>query len=278
MNAPGGPAGTVGAALAQARGGGLARLDALALLAEVLDRPRSWLLAHDEAALDAAAQRRYERLLARRIAGEPLAYLLGVKEFFGLALAVTPDVLVPRPETEILVEWALALLPPDRPATVVDLGTGSGAIALALARHRPNLRVTAVDASAAALAVAAANGAQLGVRIEWLHGDWLDPVGGRRFDLIVANPPYIAAGDPHLAALRHEPPQALSSGADGLDALRRIVAAAPGHLAPAGWLLLEHGYDQAAAVRALLTGAGFAGLSTRQDLAGQPRCTGGRRP
>jgi len=267
---------TVASALAAARELGVARLDALALLAGLLDCPRSWLLAHDEARLADAQGARYRDLLARRAAGEPLAYLLGTKEFFGLALGVTPDVLVPRPETETLVEWALELLPVDEVTTVVDLGTGSGAIALALAQQRPQAHLTAVDTSAAALAVASANGQRHGLAVEWLLGDWFGALPGRRFDLIVSNPPYIATGDVHLQALVHEPQQALTSGSDGLDAIRHLVAAAPGHLQPAGWLLLEHGHDQAPAVRALLADAGFGEVGTRTDLAGRPRCTGGR--
>lgn len=268
--------GTVAAALAAARGRGVPRLDALALLAEVLERPRSWLLAHDDARLADAQSTRFRDLLARRAAGAPLAYLLGTKEFFGLALAVTPDVLVPRPETETLVEWALELLPLDCAAAVVDLGTGSGAIALALAQQRPRARLTAVDASAPALAVAAANGLSHGLSVEWLPSDWFGALSGRRFDVIVSNPPYIATGDAHLEALTHEPRQALTSGHDGLDAIRQLVGAAPAHLQPAGWLLLEHGHDQAPAVHALLTDAGFGEVRTRSDLAGLPRCTGGR--
>lgn len=278
MSGPAASIDTVGAALAAARSLGVPRLDALALLADILTCPRSWLLAHDDAALAEDARARYRDGLARRAAGEPLAYLLGSKEFFGLALAVSPDVLVPRPETETLVEWALAVLPADRDAAVLDLGTGSGAIALALANRRPRARLTAVDASPAALAVAAANGRRLELGVEWLSSDWFGGLGTRCFDLIVSNPPYIAAGDPHLAALRHEPLQALSSGPDGLDALRHIVTTALAHLQPGGWLLLEHGYDQAEAVRALLAAAGFAGIGNRHDLAGQPRCSGGRRP
>lgn len=267
---------TVAAALSVARERGVPRLDALALLAEVLDRPRSWLLAHDDARIAAEARARYRDLLARRAAGEPLAYLLGSKEFFGLALAVTPDVLVPRPETETLVEWALELLPVDRVAAVVDLGTGSGAIALALAQQRPRAQLTAVDASAPALAVAAANGRSHGLAVEWLPSDWFGALAGRRFDVIVSNPPYIATGDAHLEALTHEPRQALTSGPDGLDAIRHLVGAASAHLRPARWLLLEHGHDQAPAVQALLAGAGFGEVRTRCDLAGLPRCTGGR--
>lgn len=268
---------SVAAALAQARACGMERLDAQLLLCSVLQRPRAWLLAHGEHALGAREAQRFEALCARRAAGEPVAYLLGEKEFHGLTLTVNPDVLVPRPDTETLVEWALELLPaaPARPS-VADLGTGSGAIALALTQSRPGARVCAVDVSPAALAVAQANGQRLGLAVEWLLGDWWAAVRGRRFDVVVSNPPYIAADDPHLAALRHEPPLALTPGGDGLAALRTLIDEAPLHLQPGGWLLLEHGHDQAAAVRELLQARGYGDVATRRDLAGLPRCTGGR--
>jgi release factor glutamine methyltransferase len=189
---------------------------------------------------------------------------------------VSPGVLVPRPDTETLVDWALSLMPDKLPCRVLDLGTGSGAIALALQHQRPQAEVTAVDASQDALAVARANARQLGLSVHFEHGSWFEPVASQRFDLIVSNPPYIADGDHHLAALRFEPLSALTSGPDGLDDLRQIVAEAPAHLAPGGWLLLEHGFDQHEAVQALLRSAGFAEVSTRHDLGGQPRCTGGR--
>jgi len=248
------------------------------LLLHALGQPpqaRAWLLAHDDDALPADAATRLHALATRRLAGEPMAYLTGEKHFHGLRLRVDARVLDPRDDTETLVDWALALLPPDAPRRVLDLGTGSGAIALAIAHARPRARVTAVDASADALAVARANAGRLGLALELRHGDWLAPVAGERFDLIVGNPPYIAEGDPHLPALAHEPRSALVSGADGLDDLRRIVATAPAHLAPGGWLLLEHGWDQAAAVRALLAGAGFTQVQSRRDLAGIERCSGG---
>lgn len=268
----------VDAALRAARAQGVDRLDAQALLAAVLERPRSWLIAHGDAPLDARTAERYASLLARRAGGEPLAYLLGEREFFGLSLAVTPDVLVPRPDTETLVDWALELLPADACVQVADLGTGSGAIALALASRRPSLQVTAVDASAAALAVARGNGERLGLTVEWLESDWCASLRGRRFALIASNPPYVAEGDPHLAELGHEPQHALTAGSDGLADIRRIVAEVPPVLEPGGWLLLEHGHDQAEAVAALLDAAGFAQIATRRDLAGLPRCTGGRQP
>jgi release factor glutamine methyltransferase len=269
---------TLGAALRQLQTGGLPRLEAQMLLLHALGQPpqaRAWLLAHDDDALPADAATRLHALATRRLAGEPMAYLTGEKHFHGLRLQVDARVLDPRDDTETLVDWALALLPADAPRRVLDLGTGSGAIALAIAHARPQARVTAVDASADALTVARANAGQLGLAVTLHHGDWLAPVAGEVFDLIVSNPPYIAEGDAHLPALAHEPRAALVSGADGLDDLRRIVATAPAHLAPGGWLLLEHGWDQAAAVRALLTDAGFTQVQSRRDLAGIERCSGG---
>ncbi len=269
---------TLGTALRQLQTGGLPRLEAQMLLLHALGQPpqaRAWLLAHDDDALPADAATRLHALATRRLAGEPMAYLTGEKHFHGLRLQVDARVLDPRDDTETLVDWALALLPADAPRRVLDLGTGSGAIALAIAHARPQARVTAVDASADALTVARANAGQLGLAVTLHHGDWLAPVAGEVFDLIVSNPPYIAEGDAHLPALAHEPRAALVSGADGLDDLRRIVATAPAHLAPGGWLLLEHGWDQAAAVRALLTDAGFTQVQSRRDLAGIERCSGG---
>ncbi|WP_374675968.1 peptide chain release factor N(5)-glutamine methyltransferase [Ideonella sp.] len=271
---------TVGHALAAAIGQGLDRLDAQLLLGHVLARPRAWLIAHDGDPLPAASAEAFARLCARRSAGEPLAYLVGEREFHGLTLQVTPAVLVPRPDTETLVDWALALLAgdlADRSApAVVDLGTGSGAIALAVAHRHPAARVEAVDASAPALAVARANGQRLGLPVTWHHGSWFEPLAGRRVDLVLSNPPYIAGDDPHLDALRHEPAMALTPGGDGLDSLRWLAAHAPAHLAPGGWLLLEHGWDQADTVATLLHDAGFGEVQHRQDLAGHRRCTGGR--
>ena len=258
---------------AQALGGADAaspRLDAELLLAHAIGSGRSTLRAHPERVADPAAAAVFESLLARRAGGEPVAYLLGSREFWSLDLRVSPAVLVPRPETETLVEQALARGGTGR-KVVLDLGTGSGAIALALKRERPDWRVCAVERSPAALPMAAANGARLSLEVEWLAGDWFGPVAGRRFDLIVSNPPYIAQGDPHLAALAHEPTSALIAGPDGLDALRTIVAGAAAQLAPGGWLLLEHGADQGAAVRDLLAGAGFSGVETATDGAGRPR-------
>ena len=249
------------------------------LLLHVLGRAthdRAWLIAHDGDALPPGAAARFDALCARRLRGEPVAYLTGTKAFHGLTLQVDARVLDPRDDTETLVDWALDVLPAVRPARVLDLGTGSGAIALALAAARPRADVWAVDVSADALAVARANGQRLGLVVTWHHGHWLAPVAGQRFDVIVSNPPYIAEGDPHLAALAHEPRVALASGHDGLRDLRAICAAAPAHLTPGGWLLLEHGHDQAAAVRTLLRAAGLDHVQSRRDLAGIERCSGGQ--
>ncbi|NKF23629.1 peptide chain release factor N(5)-glutamine methyltransferase [Solimonas marina] len=254
-----------------------ARLDAEWLLAHVLGCSRTQLMMRGDDALAAADVQRYAALVARRRDGEPVAYLLGNQGFWSLELQVTPDVLVPRPETELLVEWALECLPADVAAQVVDLGTGSGAIALALARERPTATVTATDVSAAALAIASGNAERLGLAVEFREGAWWQACADQCFDLVVSNPPYIAAGDEHLPALRHEPLLALSDGADGLQALRDIIAGAPARLRAGGRLLLEHGYDQGAAVRALLSAAGFTEVSTRRDLEGRERASGGRR-
>lgn len=267
---------TVAEAMNSARAQGIERLDTQLLLCAVLGKPRSWLLAHDTDPLPPEAAARFAELSARRAQGEPLAYLLGDKEFYGLSLRVAPGVLVPRADTETLVDWALDVLPAEPPTRVLDLGTGSGAIALAIRSRRPHASVTAVDTSPEALAIAADNARCLHLPLELLAGSWFEPLGARCFDLIVSNPPYIAEGDPHLPALRFEPIQALTAGSDGLDDLRLIVTQARPHLETGGWLLLEHGYDQAAAVQALLRDAGFSAVATRHDLAGQPRCTGGR--
>jgi len=270
---------SVAGALAEARTSGVDRLDAQLLLSATLGRTRGWLIANDDAMLADAQVQSYREALRRRAAGEPLAYLLGEKEFHGLSLQVSRDVLVPRPDTETLVEWALALLggplASQTAPQVIDLGTGSGAIALALKHRMPQAQVTAVDVSAAALAVARSNGARLGLPIDWRCGDWWHTVPAGRFDLAVSNPPYIAEDDAHLAALTHEPPLALSSGADGLDAIREIVAGAPTQLKNGGWLLLEHGHDQAERVATLLASVGFSDVDSRTDLAGIARCTGG---
>ena len=269
-------------ALADARSAGLDRLDAQLLLLHVLGKSaaeRAWLVAHDQDALPFDAAARFAALCARRAEGEPLAYLVGRQEFFGLTLAVDARVLIPRPDTETLVNWALEPLQPHLPpaARVLDLGTGSGAIALALQQARPDWQVSAIDASPDAVAVARSNALALGLQVPVTLSRWLDSVSGE-FELIVSNPPYVREGDPHLAALGHEPAQALTAGADGLDDLRRIIATAPGHLAGGGWLLLEHGWDQAAPVSGLLRARGFEAVESRPDLAGILRCTGGRWP
>jgi len=271
---------TLAQSLQRAQTLGLARIDAQLLHLHALGRSphdRAWLLAHDSDAVPAEVQERLEGWLQRRLAGEPIAYITGFKEFFGLRLQVDARVLDPRPDTETLVEWALDLLPEGSARRVLDLGTGSGAVALALQHERPRCKVTAVDASADALAVASANAQRLGLPVQFVLSHWMDAVPGP-FELIVSNPPYVAEGDPHLAALTHEPLQALTSGADGLDDIRHIIAQAPSRLAPGGWLLLEHGWDQAAAVQALLASAGWVEVQSRQDLAGVDRCTGGRLP
>ncbi len=256
------------------------RIDAEWLLAHALGRPRGWLFAHasDPVAVEEAG--RFAALLARRQAGEPVAYLTGTQGFWTLELAVTPATLVPRPETELLVELALARLPPDAVARVADLGTGSGAIALAIAAERPRAHVVATDASAAALEVARANAARNRIgNVDFREGDWFGPLAGEAFDLVASNPPYIAEGDAHLGEgdLRFEPPAALASGADGLDAIRAIVAGAPSHLRAGGWLLLEHGLEQGPAVRALLAAAGFVEVGTARDLEHRERVSLGRR-
>jgi len=273
---------TLADVLQQATRAGLDRLDAQMLLLHALGRSphdRAWLIAHDRDPLPADASPRWTTLLQRRQAGEPVAYLLGEKEFGGLRLRVDARVLVPRPDTEVLVDWALNALPrPGGPHTprLLDLGTGSGAIALTVASRRPDAQVTATDASAGALAVAQTNAQRLALPVRFAHGAWLAAVPGERFDVIASNPPYIAEGDAHLTALTHEPITALTSGPDGLDDIRQIVAQAPAALLPGGWLLLEHGHNQAAAVRALLNAAGFQQVSSRNDLAGIARCSGGR--
>lgn len=277
-------------ALAAAQGLGLDRLDAQLLLLHALGKPasaRSWLLAHDTDALTPQASAAFEALSARRAAGEPLAYLVGSQEFFGLALQVDARVLVPRPDTETLVDWALELLELlDAPSLslaphILDLGTGSGAIALAVAHSLRTAGrqadVVAVDASADALSVARTNASRLQLALTFLESHWFNQVNGR-FDLVLSNPPYIASADPHLAALRHEPLRALTAGADGLDDIRHIIEQAPTHLQPGGWLLLEHGYDQAEPVRELLRQRGFVQVQGRLDLAGIARCSGGQWP
>ena len=268
---------------------GSARVEMQCLLQAVLQVNRAWLLGHPELSLAAEQYKQYLALFERRLSGEPIAYLLGKREFYGLAFKVSPATLIPRPETELLVELALQRIPPPPPQPspaggrgskfrVLDLGTGSGAVALSIAHARPNAEVVAADASAAALEVAQFNIQRLGLgNVRLLHSDWFSALHGERFDMIVSNPPYIAAGDAHLTQgdVRFEPRTALASGADGLDDIRRITAQAKGHLNINGWLLFEHGYDQAAQVRALLLQAGFTGVFSERDLAGIERVSGG---
>ncbi|MHB8353504.1 MAG: peptide chain release factor N(5)-glutamine methyltransferase [Burkholderiales bacterium] len=267
------------------RGDPATRLERRLLLEAVLERSHAWLASHPEYALEPQQAATFLHWLERRTRGEPIAYLLGRREFFGIELTVTPAVLIPRPETEGLVEWALELLDPHRSPTLLDLGTGSGAIALALHAQHPQLAITAVDTSAAALAVARHNATRWhetlgGCPITFLESHWFESLGTQRFDFILANPPYVAEGDPHLSRgdLRFEPHSALAAGPEGLDDLGRIIAQAPYHLAADGWLLLEHGYDQGPACQERLSATGFADISTRPDLAGVPRLTGGRYP
>jgi len=267
---------TLGQALAAARQR-IDRLDARLLLEHATGCRHADLLARPETPISAPALARFDEWVARRAAGEPLAYLVGEAEFRGRVFQVTPAVLIPRPDTEVLVEQALARLARIARPRILDLGTGSGIVAISLALEWPPARVVvAVDLSGSALAVAANNAGRLGATVDFREGDWFGPVGGERFDLIVANPPYIAAGDPHLAGdgLPHEPQSALTDGADGLDCIRRIIAGAAAHLQPAGWLLLEHGHDQGAACRNLLAAAGFQDAFTHPDLAGSDRVSG----
>ena len=268
-----------------------ARSEVQCLLQHVLSVPRAWLLAHPEYRLNEPEQTRYDELLLCRLRGKPIAYLLGEREFFGLNFKVTPATLIPRPETELLVELALQRIPEKRPSPqpspacgrgskfrVLDLGTGSGAIALSIAHSRPDVEVLACDNSAAALNVARENAQRLGIaNVAFMQSDWYGALAVQRFNLIVSNPPYVAATDPHLAQgdLRFEPSSALASGDDGLRDIRHIVAHARTHLEPSGWLLLEHGHDQAAQVRQLLQQAGLVEVFSARDLAGIARVSGG---
>jgi release factor glutamine methyltransferase len=271
----------VAEALAAAQALGLARLDAQWLLGHHLQRDRAWLLAHDDAPLPESLAAAWPGLLARRAAGEPLAYIVGEREFCGLVLKVSPAVLVPRPETEELVRWARECLATAPAGPLLDLGTGSGAIALALKASYPARELHASDASEAALAIAAWNAERLALPLQLHRGAWWQAVAGQRFALVVSNPPYVAPGDAHLAALAHEPLQALVPAADlgtGLADLEQIIDGAAPQLLPGAWLLLEHGHDQAQAVQARLRQAGFEAVGTRADLAGLPRCSAGRWP
>jgi release factor glutamine methyltransferase len=251
---------------------GIDTREARILLAEATGFSQATVLGFPETQLPEESARRFSEFAARRARGEPVAYIVGHKEFFGLDLAVSPAVLIPRPETELLVELAL-----ERPfRSALDLGAGSGAIALALKKRRPATAVAAVEASAAALAVARRNAIKLGLDIEFIHGQWFAPLAGRRFDVVASNPPYVAAGDPHLEALRFEPTQALVAGDDGLEHIRAIVALAPEHLEDGGWLLVEHGMGQDARVRRLMEDAGLENVQTWPDLSGIPRVTAGK--
>jgi release factor glutamine methyltransferase len=267
---------TIFEALGQARQN-IADIDARMLLQYVLNVNHAYLLAHPEQKLTTEQAQAFYLLTARRALGEPVAYLTGRREFYNLEFNVTPAVLIPRPETELLIDLALARIPPHRQCRILDLGTGSGAIALTLARHRPLAKITAVDVSASAVAVANANAARFKLNnVRVIEADWFEGVAGESFDLIVSNPPYVAADDPHLAQgdLRFEPQIALVA-TEGLDCIRLIIGSAPAHLAPEGLLLLEHGYDQAEACRRLLSQAGFRDVFSRPDLAGIMRVSGG---
>lgn len=256
-----------------------ARIEVQCLLQQVLNVNRAYLATHPERRLNTPEQARYDELLQRRLRGEPVAYLLGEREFFGLMFKVTPATLIPRPETELLVDLALQRIPTDGQNRVLDLGTGSGAIALAIAHERPDAEVLACDASSDPLDVARENARRLGItNTTFIQSNWFQALAEKRFEIIVSNPPYVAAGDPHLAQgdLRFEPTSALVSGGDGLHDIRQIVIQAKNHLVPGGWLLLEHGYDQAAQVRELLQQAGFSEVFSAHDLSGIERASGGR--
>jgi len=248
------------------------------LFERVSGKARAWLIAHADEAAGPEAEQAFADLAERRRLGEPMAYILGAREFYGLELQVTPAVLIPRPETELLVELALQRIPANAAARVLDLGTGSGAIAIALAQARPQARLTAVDVDYAALTVARENARRHRVSVRFFCGDWFGALPGERFDLIVSNPPYVAAADSHLALgdLRFEPQRALVGGADGLDCIRVIVSEARAHLHGDAWLLFEHGYDQADACRALLQAHGYEEVQSWPDLAGIARVSGGR--
>jgi release factor glutamine methyltransferase len=265
------------------RAGGLPDLEARILLGHVLNVDRAWLIAHSGDHLPATAAAAFQQVCERRKAGEPIAYIVGKREFYGLAIGVTPAVLIPRPETELLIDLALERMPQNAqgtagPKQVLDLGTGSGCIALAIAKSRPHARVTAGDVSAVALGVARSNAKALGISVEWVESDWYSGFGGQRFDLVVANPPYIARDDPHLGEgdLRFEPVIALTDGGNGWAAIDTIVAGAANHLSAGGWLLFEHGYQQAQGARTRLQTAGFDGVKSWRDLAGIERVSGGR--
>ena len=255
-----------------------ARLEARVLAAHAWRVDTAWLIAHDTDLLAAAPIAAFHALLVQRLTGHPIAYLTGTREFYGRPFQVSPAVLIPRPDTELLVELALTHLPDDRAVEVLDMGTGSGCIAVTLSLERKQARVTAIDRDAAALAVAQGNARSLNAPVMCMTSDWFTALDGRRFDLIVSNPPYIATNDPHLALgdLRFEPKPALASGHDGLDDLRCLIEGASRHLKPGGWLLLEHGYNQAEAVRNLLHRFHIEAIQSWPDLAGVPRVSGGK--
>lgn len=273
---------TIAEAQAWARSQGVDRLDAQLLLTRLFSVDRAWLMTHDDQVLSDAQRQTFSTQVSERTQDVPLAYLLGEKEFHGLNLQVSPAVLVPRPDTEVLVDWALEILQrlPAEPAPrVVDLGTGSGAIALAVKHGAPHIKMQMADLSPDALAVASGNARRLGLDVSAHLGSWWQPLpSGSLFDLVLSNPPYIAGGDPHLPALRHEPTLALTPGGDGLSSLQAIVNGAVERMRPGAWLLLEHGYDQAVPVAAMLARAGFMAIVNRRDLGGQPRVTGGQSP
>jgi len=253
---------------------GLVPFEAKVLLAYVLHRNRAWVAGHGDEPMTVDEAKAFDSLARRRRDGEPVAYLTGRREFYGLDLEITPDVLIPRPETELLVELALLRIDADAPAEILDLGSGSGAIALAIASERSNAAVLGVDVSAPAVALARRNAARLNLaNAAFIESDWFSAVPQKRYNAIVANPPYVGAGDPHLSDgdLRFEPPGALTAGPGGLNALRTIIAGAAAYLAPGAWLLVEHGYDQADAVQAMLRDARFSDVQSRRDLAGIPR-------
>lgn len=255
-----------------------ARREAQILLGHVLGVARAWLVGHGDEKADPSAAAIFRDLVRRRRTGEPVAYLVGKREFYGLDFHVTPEVLIPRADTETLIDSALEKMILGASHDVLDLGTGSGCIAITIAHERPTTRVTAVDVSTAALNIARENAAAIGVDVEFVQGRWFEPLASNRFDLIVSNPPYVATGDPHLQQgdLRFEPATALTSGEDGLTDIRDIVAGASAHLRTGGWLLFEHGYDQAGICRDLLLHAGFGDVISCADLAGLPRVAGGR--
>lgn len=269
---------TVADAFAAARAK-LPAAEARMLLGHVIERPIAWLIAHDDEGLGEDALRSFASLVARRSGGEPMAYLLGHREFYGRRFSVGPGVLIPRPETELLVDLAIAKVGTGGTPNILDLGCGSACIAATLALEIPGARVTAVDRSPIALTTATENARRLGAGLRVVESDWFADLEDETFDAIVSNPPYVADGDPHLSQgdLRHEPREALAAGPDGLGAIRRILAAAGTYLVPGGWILVEHGYDQGKAVPALMSAAGFTEVTMHCDLAGLPRATVGRR-